>query len=53
MAVEKISISLPGETLGQLEWIKENVLHCVSPMSRSALIQMAIGMCYYRYMSDQ
>lgn len=50
--VEKFCISLPGESLAQLDWIKENVLHCTVPMKRSQLIQMAIGLAYFKYQAE-
>lgn len=50
--VEKICISLPAESLAQLEWIKENVLHCAVPMKRSQLIQMAINLAYFNYQAE-
>lgn len=52
MAVEKKSISLSGETLAQLDWIKQNVLHCEVPVPLSQLIAMAIGLAYFWYMKD-
>lgn len=47
--VEKRCISLPPETLQQLEWIRQNVLHAPESASLSGLIQMAIGLAYFKY----
>ena len=52
MAVEKKSVSLSGETLAQLDWIKQNVLHCEVPVPFSQLISMAIGLAYFKYNID-
>lgn len=49
--VEKKSVSLPPETLSQLEWLKVNVFHCKGNMALSQQIQMAIGLAYYEHIS--
>lgn len=50
--VKKVCISLPEETLLQLEWIRQNVLHAPESASFSGLIQMSIGLAYFKYQSD-
>lgn len=50
--VVKKSVSLPPETLAQLEWLKRNVLHCEVPMALSQQIQMAIGLAYFKYQNE-
>ena len=47
--VKKVCISLPKESLTQLEWLRQNVLHAPETASFSGLIQMAIGLAYFKY----
>lgn len=44
--VEKMSVSLPPETLLQLEWLAKNVFLCPRGLSRSTLIKLAISYAY-------
>lgn len=50
--VEKKSVSLPPETLAQLDWLKKNVLHAPDSVALSALIQLAISLAYYKYQNE-
>lgn len=52
MKVEKKSVSLPPETLAQLEWLKKNVLHAPDSVALSSLIQFAISLAYFKYQND-
>ena len=50
--VKKVSVSLPEESLAQLEWIRQNVLHAPESASFSGLLQMAIGLAYFHYNAE-
>lgn len=52
MSVKKVCVSLPQETLGQLEWLRQNVLHAPESASFSGLLQMAVGLAYFKYQTD-
>lgn len=47
--VKKVSVSFPQESLTQLEWIRQNVLHAPESASFSGLLQMTIGLAYFKY----
>lgn len=47
--VKKFCVSLPQESLAQLEWLRQNVLHAPESASFSGLLQMAIGLAYFKY----
>ena len=47
--VKKVCVSLPQESLTQLEWLRQNVLHAPESASFSGLLQMAIGLAYFKY----
>lgn len=49
---EKFSISLSKESLAQMEWIRENVLHSPVPVKRSQLIAWIISLAYFDHMKD-
>lgn len=50
--VKKVCISLPAESLAQLEWLRQNVLHAPETASFSGLLQMAIGLAYFKYNNE-
>lgn len=52
MSVKKVCVSLPQETLGQLEWLRQNVLHAPESASFSGLLQMAVGLAYFKYQKE-
>lgn len=51
--VEKKSISLPPETIAQLDWLTEEVFKCYFPIPFSKQIQMAISYAYYYARSNR
>lgn len=50
--VKKVCVSLPQESLTQLEWLRQNVLHAPESASFSGLLQMAIGLAYFKYQEN-
>lgn len=46
--VEKKSVSLPLETIAQLEWLTSEVFRCYFPVALSKQIQMAISYAYFQ-----
>lgn len=50
--VEKMSISLPPETLAQLDYLREHLFK-ISVLRRSTLIQMCISKLYFECLSSE
>ena len=50
--VKKVCVSLPEESLAQLEWLRKNVLHAPESASFSGLLQMAVGLAYFKYNAE-
>lgn len=48
MAVEKVSVSLPQETINQMEYLRSERFHAPESCKRSQLLQWIVSDLYYR-----